>query len=406
MSQKRDKQRNNVKAGVFVLLSLILGLVVVSVLTNLWETITVRTTRYHALFSVEDGVSTLATGSKVRLGGLAIGSVASVTPAIKKDSPISVIDVYFDINADISLYTNLHLEVHSGLLGSKAWLSISDVGSGELATSETELGGTSTTMVGQFLGSEADEDIRQTLAAFRKISTALTKDGDALRMILGDEKADEIFQAITSAKNGLQSIQELSTNIQTVWPSWETSVSGLLASAKDLPTTIDSTLNDIQEMIGEIRATILPKVERSMASLESTTKSLAAMTKSLQDASPKWSNKVTSILSNIDQATTRAKSAVDDISASPWRLLYRPTDREIAYEQLNDASWHLLAALSELRESAAELRALVDADGSPINTQEATSLSDSLLDSEAAFETARQTILERMQIDFPDRTLP
>ena len=159
MSQKRDKQRNNVKAGVFVLLSLILGLVVISVLTNLWETITVRTTRYHALFSVEDGVSTLATGSKVRLGGLAIGSVASVTPAIKKDSPISVIDVYFDINADISLYTNLHLEVHSGLLGSKAWLSISDVGSGELATSETELGGTSTTMVGQFLGSEADEDI-------------------------------------------------------------------------------------------------------------------------------------------------------------------------------------------------------------------------------------------------------
>ena len=159
-------------------------------------------------------------------------------------------------------------------------------------------------------------------------------------------------------------------------------------------------------MIGEIRATILPKVERSMASLESTTKSLAAMTKSLQDASPKWSNKVTSILLNIDQATTRAKSAVDDISASPWRLLYRPTDREIAYEQLNDASWHLLAALSELRESAAELRALVDADGSPINPQEATSLSDSLLDSEAAFETARQTILERMQIDFPDRTLP
>ncbi len=406
MSQLRDKQRNNVKAGVFVLLSLILGLAVISVLTNLWETITINTTRYHASFSVEDGVSTLATGSKVRLGGLGIGSVTSVTPMIEEDSPVSNIDVYFDINSNISLYTDLHLEVHSGLLGSKAWLAINDVGSGDLATSETVLAGSSTTMVGQFLGSEADEDIRQTLAALRKISSALAKDGDALRMVLGNEEADQISQAITSAKNGLQSIQELSSSLHTVWPSWETSVSGLLASTKDLPEKIDSTLNDIQELIGEIRATILPKVEQSMSSLESTSKSLASITQSLQELSPKWSDKVTSILSNVNQFTARAKSAVDDISASPWRLLYRPTDREIAYEQLNDASWQLLSALSELRESAADLRALVDADNSPIDIKEAASLSRSLLESEASFQSAREALLERMHIDFPDRTLP
>ena len=406
MSQLRDKQRNNVKAGVFVLLSLILGLVVISVLTNLWDTITVRTNRYHALFSVEDGVSTLATGSKVRLGGLGIGTVTSVTPSIEKDAPITNIDVYFDINTDVELYTNLHLEIHSGLLGSKAWLLINDVGSGELATSETLLSGSSTTMVGQFLGNKADEDIRQMLEALRKITNALTKDGDALRMIIGNEEADQISQAITSAKNGLHSIQELSASLQTVWPSWETSFSGLLTSAKNLPTKIDSTLQDIQEMIGDIRATILPKVERTMTSLESSSKAIASMTQSLHGSSPKWSNKVSSILSNVDQITARAKSAVDDISASPWRLLYRPTDREIAYEQLNDASWQLLSALTELRESAAGLRSLVAAKNSPFDTNEAASLAESLLESESAFQSAREAILERMRLDFPDRTLP
>ena len=137
MSQLRDKQRNNVKAGVFVLLSLILGLVVISVLTNLWETITVKTNRFHASFSVKDGVSTLASGSQVRLGGLSIGSVTTVSPSIVNGTPISEIDVYFDISADIQLYSNLSLEVHSGLLGSKAWLSINDVGEGDLATSDT-----------------------------------------------------------------------------------------------------------------------------------------------------------------------------------------------------------------------------------------------------------------------------
>ncbi len=406
MSQISDKQRNNVKAGVFVLLSLILGLVVISVLTNLWDTITVRTNRYHALFSVKDGVSTLATGSKVRLGGLGIGTVTSVTPSIDKNAPITNIDVYFDINTDVELYTNLHLEIHSGLLGSKAWLLINDVGSGDLATSETLLSGSSTTMVGQFLGNKADEDIRQTLEALRKITNALTKDGDALRMILGNEEADQISQAITSAKNGLHSIQELSASLQTVWPSWETSFSGLLTSAQNLPTKIDSTLQDIQEMIGDIRATILPKVERTMTSLESSSKAIASMTQSLHGSSPKWSNKVSSILSNVDQITARAKSAVDDISASPWRLLYRPTDREIAYEQLNDASWQLLSALTELRESAAGLRSLVAAKNSPFNTNEAASLAESLLESESAFQSAREAILERMRLDFPDRTLP
>jgi ABC-type transporter Mla subunit MlaD len=406
MSQLRDKQRNNVKAGVFVLLSLILGLVIISVLTNLWDTITVRTNRYHALFSVKDGVSTLSTGSKVRLGGLGIGTVTSVTPSIGKNTPITNIDVYFDINADIELYTNLHLEIHSGLLGSKAWLLINDVGSGDLATSETLLSGSSTTMVGQFLGNKADEDIRQTLEALRKITNALTKDGDALRMIIGNEESDQISQAITSAKNGLLSIQELSASLQTVWPSWETSFSGLLTSAKNLPTKIDSTLQNIQEMIGDIRATILPKVERTMTSLESSSKAIASMTQSLHGSSPKWSNKVSSILSNVDQITARAKSAVDDISASPWRLLYRPTDREIAYEQLNDASWQLLSALTELRESAAGLRSLVAAKNSPFDTNEAASLAESLLESESAFQSAREAILERMRLDFPDRTLP
>ena len=303
MSQLRDKQRNNVKAGVFVLLSLILGLVVISVLTNLWETITVKTNRFHASFSVKDGVSTLASGSQVRLGGLSIGSVTTVSPSIVNGTPISEIDVYFDINEDIQLYLNLSLEVHSGLLGSKAWLSINDVGEGDLATSDTILTGSSSSMVGQFLGSEADQDIRKTLEALRKISNALTVDGDALRMILGNKEADEISQAITSAKNGLQSIQELSISLETVWPTWETSISSLLETTKDLPTKIDATLTDVQKMIGDVRVSILPKVEQTMVSLEATSKSLASMTKILQESSPRWSDKVTSILSNVDQVT-------------------------------------------------------------------------------------------------------
>ncbi|HIN09732.1 MAG TPA: hypothetical protein EYM64_04055 [Phycisphaerales bacterium] len=98
--------------------------------------------------------------------------------------------------------------------------------------------------------------------------------------------------------------------------------------------------------------------------------------------------------------TYRAKSAIDDISSSPWRLLYRPTDREIAYEQLNAASWQLLSALSDLRQSANALKAASLSSDAP---KEAAALAESLAESEASFKQARDAILERMKLEFPNR---
>ncbi|MDP6541294.1 MAG: MlaD family protein, partial [Phycisphaerales bacterium] len=315
MPQLRDKQRNNVKAGIFVLFTLILGIVVIAVLTNLWEAITIKTSKYHASFKVLDGVGTLSVGSKVRLGGVSIGSISSVTPQIVNGEPIENIDVYFDINSDILLYNNVSLEVHTGLLGSQAWLSIDDVGEGDLATSESLLVGSSSTMVAQLLGSEADKNIRKTLNALQRISKSLSEDGEALRLLLGKKEADEIAIAITAAKEGLQSIQELGDGLQTVWPTWESSVSHLLTESKDLPEKLKATLMEAQKMVADIRANTLPSVEKSIVSLEATSKSLESITRSLQESSPRWTNKVNSILANVDQITSRAKLAVDDISA-------------------------------------------------------------------------------------------
>ena len=81
-------------------------------------------------------------------------------------------------------------------------------------------------------------------------------------------------------------------------------------------------------------------------------------------------------------------------------MLYRPTDREIAYEQLNAASWQLLSSLSDLRESADMLVEISNSKDAPAD---AAGIADSLLESAQEFENARQEILERMKIDFPER---
>jgi ABC-type transporter Mla subunit MlaD len=400
MSQVRDKRQNNVRAGVFVTITFILALVVFSILTNAWNRIFSTTSTYHAVFSIRDGVGMLSTGSKVRLGGVLVGSVLQVIPRSESVDPTSVIDVLFTIDNSYDLYENATVHSRAGLLGSSAWISISSVGNGKKATASTELIGTTETMATQLLGSDAEINISKSLESLRKLSDALTNDGGALNVLLGSRDAEGIKNTIDSASASLDSLKTILDSAKNAWPTWETSITSILMESKSLPKQMNETLLKIQNSLTDIRTHILPSVEQSMQSLESTMSSLEAMSKTYQSKSPVWAAEISSIIGNVTQLSTRAKAAIDEISASPWRLLYRPTDREIAYEQLNAASWQLQSALSDLRISA---QALQVASQSPNAPEDMSSIAMSLTQSADEFEKARKAVETRMQVDFPNR---
>ena len=137
MSQVRNKRQNNIRAGVFVLISLILGLVIFTILTNAWSRLTTSVAMYKVSFPISDGIGSLASGSKVRLGGVLVGDVVSVTPKIEVGKPTSYIDVVFQVDQQYTIYSNASIQSRAGLLGSTGWLSISNVGNGKEATSST-----------------------------------------------------------------------------------------------------------------------------------------------------------------------------------------------------------------------------------------------------------------------------
>lgn len=400
MSQVRNKRQNNLRAGVFVSLSLILGLVVFTILTDAWSRITTTVHQYNVTFTVADGVGTLATGSKVQLGGVIIGQVNTVTPVVVKDEPTTNINVSFEIDKQFSLYSNASIQSRAGLLGSTGWLEISNVGNGEIATSATQLLGSTETMMTQLLGRDAEVNISKSLKALRKITEALSNDGGALTMLLGQEESDSLNNAIQSAKSSLESLGAILESTGTAWPDWESSITTILTDSKALPARLDSTLKSVQEMVQDVRTNILPDVEQSMQSLKAAMQNLEAMSSTYKKSSPQWASKISNIIQNANQISERAERAIDEISASPWRLLYRPTDREIAYEQLQAASWQLLTALSDLKESASMLQ---EASVSPNAPVDAASIAETLQESADAFEKARLKILEEMKQEFPNR---
>jgi len=400
MSQTRDRRQNNLHAGVFVSLALVLGLVVFAILTDAWSRMTTSVSQYKVTFQVSEGVGSLSSGSQVRLGGVLIGDVVSVTPRIESSVPISQIDVLFNLDKQYTIYANASIHSRAGLLGATGWLEITNVGTGDIATSKTELVGSTETMVSQLLGYSAEVNISKSLSALRKISEAFSDESGGLALLVGEEESQSLQDAIGAAKSGLQSIESMLKSTNTVWPVWKQSITEILVSSKNLPSKLAATLQEIQETVKDVRSNILPNVEHSIQSLKGTMRSLESMSATYKQRSPEWAKQVSNIIQNVGQLSSSAERAIDEISASPWRLLYRPTNREIAYEQLNAASWKLMKALADLRESAGILEDISLSSDAP---SDAKSIVDSLRESSVAFEKAREAILERMKLDFPKR---
>ena len=400
MSQVRNKRQNNIRAGVFVTISIVLGFVVFSILTNAWDRMFKSVSSYVVVFPVEEGVGALASGSPVRLGGVIIGSVTGVTPIVNDGEPTSNIEIRFQVEQDFHLYDNATIFAKSGLLGSTSWLSIVNVGSGTQANESTVLSGTTQSMVTQLLGDDAEINISKSLDALRRLSEALAVEDGAIGALLGSEDATALKSAIHSARASLSSIETITEMTESQWEEWQASVSMLLEDAKQLPAEVKATLNSVQETIHQIQSDVLQNAELAMESLNSTMQNLEVMSGEFKTSSPRWSDDVSATLRNFKNISTRAKAAIDEISASPWRLLYRPTDREVAYEQLNAASWNLLSSLQELSDVTSEMESLSQSSAAP---EEAQELSELLRDSVVRFDQARGAMLQQMQQDFPNR---
>jgi uncharacterized phage infection (PIP) family protein YhgE len=338
-------------------------------------------------------------GSKVRLGGVVVGSVTLVNPRVEGETPTSSIDVTFEIDNQYKLYSNADIHTQVGLLGTGAWLEITSVGNGVLATSETELIGVSDTLIGQFVGLDAEVDISKTLESLRIISEVISEEKGALNLLIGFEEAQSIRDSIDSANSALKSIDSIVSSTETAWPNWQESVSTILTDSRDLPSKMSDTLSDVKSAVQDVRKNVLPNVEHAMSSLKESMKSLESISKTYQKRAPSWSSKISNIVNNVESITERAKGLIEEIAGSPWKLIYRPKDKDIIYEQLNNASWQLRAVLSELRQTASELSvASLDPDA----PEDAAAIAKTLKENESVFIKAIEEIKKQMPDDFPN----
>ena len=77
MASAADRRRNNVRAGVFVSISILIAVAVIVVLSGVWESLSTPTHGFTVAYPVSAGVSNLEAGAQVRM----ISNACSLAPS-------------------------------------------------------------------------------------------------------------------------------------------------------------------------------------------------------------------------------------------------------------------------------------------------------------------------------------
>ena len=129
-----SNDRNAFKAGLFILISIVLIIAVIVGIKGIGQFIEPDQIRV-AEFKLTDDVEGLRIGDDVRIGGMKVGIVRKVI-VDQKDGGDSRVHVTFNIPARLKLYEGAHIGVQATLTGT-SWLNFDNLGNGNVLAGES-----------------------------------------------------------------------------------------------------------------------------------------------------------------------------------------------------------------------------------------------------------------------------
>ncbi|MCH8164278.1 MAG: hypothetical protein IH889_01590 [Planctomycetes bacterium] len=347
MPSPHERSRNNIRAGIFVTVTLVLAVAVVIVLSDAWQTFFERTNQYTVTFDVASGVKNLKAGAEVRVGGVEMGEVIKVRAQIKNDVFQEVIEIYFTVDRSVELYSNATVLIASPLIGADAWVDIIS------------------------LGGPVDEHVVEPEAVMPTPAPKLLADG-------GDLEGTPTVGMLTA----------------------------LLGP--DNQTKTDQILDDVMATSGAVRAITARVNEQTIDQLEGMfatgQAALEASRVVMEDVRREFDHltpDVRAALGDIRLAAQSLKFAGIELRRSPWKILYKPSKSELEHELLYEAARSFAVAASDLKAASESVQRVMDRHIDKLNDdpQIVERLNAYLLDSLDGYEKAQQRLIDVLLTD-------
>jgi phospholipid/cholesterol/gamma-HCH transport system substrate-binding protein len=400
------KQRNALRAGIFMLVSLVLILFVIVAISGAAK-FTQAFKTYPVAFSLQDDIGGLRPGDDVRIGGLKVGSVRD----IRIDQEKSAVIVFVDIPAKYAIAKDANIQVQHGLTGA-AGININNLGSAGSLAANDYLHGNPDSLTGltrQLSG--IGGDLHQTLANFRVASDKLNIDLDKFAQT-SDSFTATGFAATTTVQELHVRIPELIARVESLTDSGIR----LLDTWRDFlgPSSGDfhQTVANLNHVTGDIRQRlpdvldrlhgILTKVDiavgratTALTEIQGAAGNLNVATGALRSILVDNRSKLNSLIESLKATSDNLKYASVEIRHSPWRLLYQPKPDEVANLNIYDSVRQFAEGADSLDDAASALRdELKDPNADPAQVKR---LMQHLDDSFANFQGVQQKLWKEVR---------
>lgn len=418
--------RNNVLAGLFVLAALALVMVVIIVMSNLGDAF-IKKHDYIVRFSILDGAEGLDSGAPVKLGGQRVGRVkgAKIHDSETSGEP-DFVDVTIQIPTKYTLYSDADVQLLKPLLGSGSSINIISLTGMETVGLQFQ-GPPKRLKNGDMVmgrlgppGFIAPTDYAKFQAILARVDRITGEVEPQIKTIMADTSA------------AVADVKTITADAREKWPVWSGQISDviarvekgsqsfdtIIANLKDVAQSVKDGVEDARKLVDKGRAV----VDDNRASIDATIRNIKEVTDRVNG---EWSTKVTTLLDQGREAMESARATAKDVEllvaknkpqlediiadatlaaqqlklttvevrASPWRLLYQPTKKELENELLYNSVRQYSEAVGELRAASESLKAMSTRPGVDPKTIDA--MTTKLRDAFEKYQEQEKAFLER-----------
>ena len=399
---------NNLRAGIFVSTILVLALAVGFVLLKVdlfkkYQTLVLQ-------FDTTEGVSGLSRGSEVKVGGLTVGRVVSITPDVDKNDDLSAINVTIEIMEGIPIRysdtapegTNAEVIRVGSLVGSTSIINFNTLGQAPapLLNSGDKLlatrgSGMLTTLVGPANAVRTNEIIKGLAVTAAWLKT------------IPEEYRTRVVPT-------LQNLSTTTANFNQDYETWRKPIGDTLLNAQSFTGNADqllkdnkakftqlmdntsATMADAKVIASEFKTKGMPALQKLLDQGADAAQSLASSLGQVEQQMPQRLTDLRDFMLDAREIAGQFKLTAIEIRRSPWKLLYQPKPGEVAHENLYSATRAFALATADLKTASASLQAVLAQDANKFNSDEnfRKEVRQEVLDSLEKYEAAQRQLFD------------
>jgi ABC-type transporter Mla subunit MlaD len=362
----RKRSTASLLTGLFLVTGLVGFVAISAVISGALERLT-PSQDYTVRFTLERGAPGVKPGSAVTMGGQPVGRVLGVDFALDGAGQATGVDVRVAVQERYTLFSDARFVLVRPLIGEGGDASIgiptflADAGYGDTQVAQVQqmlADGADMMDRAADIAARLDEDITAITADARSFSRTLRVTSEDVQ-----RRWPEINEEVRAV---LANLDEASQGIDRIIREGEGLVEDLRLAVEEARGPLQETIAGMQRVVERVEAEHLGVALDAMRDAGDAAADLASVAERADRLLAEESPGISRAVANARLASDQLRQASFEIRRNPWRLLTRPSTKELEGELVYDAARSHADAASDLRDAAAALEAVLGSADNPI----------------------------------------